>query len=315
VALASSACLDFPSVADPPHEQETATEPAADAHAPRVQDPRALRMGAWNVRRLGFDDSTDIALLASLIENHFDLLALMEVMQTANRGHAGYDALLAALGPEWSGQITDTPRPNLASPFAEFYAVLQRSSRVRPCPASGLEFLPDGDGSAQSELADLFLREPALGCYQALSAEGEPGVDFVIGVYHARWGSGDAPEIAREVHELDAALRSFQSAWPREQEIFLLGDFNLTPEDLTQAVNFADYTTGQGSTLSPNGLVTDHLYDHLLLVNEQANRTLSGPATVLDVREEAGGPLAYVEHVSDHLPIAATFNPEAGDDD
>ena len=283
---------------------------------PSIEERTPLRVGAWNVRRLGADDHKDTALLARLIEHHFDVLALEEVMQTEGAGHAGLDRLLAALGPSWTAQITASPRPNLRSPFSEFYAVLLRAGSVIPCPDSPhLAFHPDGDGS-DAGVPDLFLREPAFGCYRETSAAGAASpLDFLLGVFHARWGTGSPAEIASEVQHLDEVLERQAKLYPAEKDILLIGDFNLGSSELAPLVNAEDATEGSGSTLNHAGERSDNLLDHLLVLNPEYTLELLAPAHVLDLRSEAGGGAAYVEHVSDHLPICALFRVPGPDDD
>jgi hypothetical protein len=313
--LSAAACIELPRL---PQDggaiaaRHDAEDPPEDAPT----GPNGVRLGAFNVRRLGFDARTDIAMLAQLIDRHFDLLALTEVMQTGDFGHAGYDALLEALGPAWAGQITSTPRPNLRSPFAEYYAVLRRPSRVALCPgAEELVYHPEGDGRAPAELPDHFLREPAFGCYVLLSPSGAPAMDFVLGVYHARWGDGDQAAIAREVAGLDAVLLQQAARFGGEQDVLLVGDFNLPPHVLARIVSAQVRTQGRGSTLNPEGYLSDNLYDHLLVLHPDRTTELVTDAQVLDLRAEAGGPAAYAHAISDHLPILALLDASGPDDD
>lgn len=296
------------------------SDAALSASSSARASSEALRVGVFNVRRLGTDERTDIPLVALLIERHFDLLALVEVMHTGDKTHSGYDALLSALGPAWVGQITESPRPNLNTQFAEYYAVLHRRSRVALCPdAPELVYFPDADGRRNTQqLPDLFLREPAFGCYLAHAAgdiqdadvqnADQPSLELTLGVYHARWGTGEADEIAKEVSHLDKVLAHQQSLLPRERHLLLVGDFNLELLQLqalvaAQPILFAD----AGTTLNRQGERSPHQRDHMLAVNHELVRAHLGDTEVLDLRDEAYGPDAYFARVSDHLPLRAHF--------
>jgi hypothetical protein len=300
-----SACLELPQLpATPPRTgpRDAASEPPA---------PQALRLGSWNVRKLGFEPDKDVALIARIIEAHFDLVAVIELMWT----EAGppLAPLLDALGPAWSGHVTSSARPNLPSPHAEYYAVLYRPERVAPCAElAALRFIDDADGSAASGEAGLFLREPAFGCYRTALALGAR--DFLLGVYHARWGDGNAGEIADEVRHIDEAFGAFARQLPQERELFMVGDFNLLPAELAPLTRAHDRTQGRGSTLDAAGGITTHLYDHLLAFGAPAHAALPADAVVLDVRAEANDPAAFRARVSDHLPIALEL-PASPDDD
>lgn len=73
-----------------------------------------LRLGGWNVKKLGHGSSKDFARVADVIDENFDIVAIVEVMQKGG-AHPGYDALAAQLGAGWDGRVTGSPRPNTAS--------------------------------------------------------------------------------------------------------------------------------------------------------------------------------------------------------
>jgi len=273
-----------------------------------------IRLGAWNVKKLGHGATKDFRAVASVIEAHFDILALVEVMQRGG-GHPGYDRLLEVLGTGWRGLVTDTPRPNNPSDgSAEFYAVLYRDGVARPCAGwDGLRY--HEDGSAGDTCLDLFSREPAYGCFEAGFDAGPAGVDFLLGVYHARWAGGNEVEIKGEARHLDAVLAVMALARPGEKDIVLAGDFNLRPEALAGVTTAADRTTGTGSTLNLEGHVTVNLYDHLLLCDEVASAEFLGSARVLDVRQVAVTERVFYQTVSDHLPIVIEVRAGGPDDD
>jgi hypothetical protein len=302
-----SACLDLPQVPSPP--EQGSPQPSGPARVPAAS--QVVRLGAWNVRKLGFDPEKDLASVARIIEAHFDLIAVIELMWT-ERGPP-LSLLLDQLGPGWSGHVTSSARPNLPSPHAEYYAVLYRPERVAPCAElRELRFIEDADGSAAGGADGLFLREPAFGCYRTSQALGAR--DFLLGVYHARWGEGRAAEIADEVRHVDAAFEAFARRLPHERELFMIGDFNLTPAALAPLTRAQDRTQGQGSTLNAAGAVSAHLYDHLLAFGAPANAALPADAVVLDVRGEANDPASFRARVSDHLPIVVNL-PAAPDAD
>jgi hypothetical protein len=97
----------------------------------------SIRLGAWNIKKLGHGSSKDYQLLARIIDEKFDLLAVVEVMQKES-GRPGYDELVSALSDvseagDWTSIVTEKPRPNTNAGFAEFYAVFWRLGTVRPC--------------------------------------------------------------------------------------------------------------------------------------------------------------------------------------
>jgi hypothetical protein len=274
-----------------------------------------IRLGTWNIKKLGHGTSKDYPAVAEIINSHFDVLTVIEVMQKS-QGHPGYDALIQALGPSWAGLVTSSPRPNTAAGDAEFYAVVYRPTILRPCEGSaGLEYFNDNDGGPDGTGNDNFVREPAFGCFETLSESGLKGWDFVLAGYHATWADGDTSRIASEVGHLGDVYSAMRAAYPGELDLFIAGDFNLVPSDLDGLVAASDMTVGTGSTLNTKGERTTNLYDHLLVFDRAASEELVLKAQVLDVRGYAPSPKLFYQTISDHLPITGYFLRHAEDDD
>ncbi|MFO7599440.1 MAG: SH3 domain-containing protein [Candidatus Desulfacyla sp.] len=273
-----------------------------------------LRLGAWNIKKLGHSNDKDFATVAQIIEDHFDILAVVEVMQK-QRDHPGYDDLMATLSEGWAGMVTATPRPRTGSGNSEFYAVVYRKDRVRPCEGwDTLRYQVDNDGSDTGQGPDHFSREPAYGCF-ASPVDGAIGVDFLLGAYHARWAGGDTSAIQGEAEQLDAVFDAMGAARPGEGDLWIVGDFNLVPADLAEIFQSGDRTQGSGSTLNTQGELTDNLYDHVLVHDEAASDELVGNAHVLDARDSVDTPKEFYDRVSDHLPIVISVQAGGPDDD
>lgn len=141
-----------------------------------------LRIGAWNIKKLGHGSNKDFPLVAEIIEENFDVLALIEVMQKQG-GHPGYDALMSVLGDGWAGVISTTPRPDTSAGHAEYYAVIYRANLVELSQGSiGLTFHVDNDGSANGTGDDVFSREPAFAGFRTLNSN----FDFTLAAYLGR---------------------------------------------------------------------------------------------------------------------------------
>ena len=276
---------------------------------PAVGPASILRLGAWNIKKLGHNNGKNYPLVAAIIEDRFDVLAVVEVMQRQG-GHPGYDELLEALGAGWAGLVTETPRPDTTSGSAEFYAVVYRTNRASPCAGwTALVYHEDNDGSASGAGINAFSREPAFGCFIAGT------FDFMLAPYHATWSEGDIDDISGEVAGLDAVFSAMAAALPGETDLMILGDFNLVPSDLEDAIGREIATVGTGSTLNGSGERTQNLYDHLLVNDGDATSEQIGSAEVIDVRSEAATNKVFFDTVSDHLPIVARFNTAGSDDD
>ncbi len=284
---------------------------------PRPQPPAQpqpglrVRLGEWNMKKLGHGTTKRYDLLARVIEANFDIVVLVEVMQL-RRGHPGYERLLAELGGAWAAQVTDSPRPRTGSGNSEFYAIAWRRSLVRPCNGwQALRYATDNDGGPNGTGVDNFVREPAFGCFEAIRNQTRV-FDFMLGAFHATFQG--APAIRAEAGHLGDVFQRMEHARPGEHDLWLLGDYNLTSTNLARAVTFADRTEGAGSTLNSRGNVTRNLYDHFLVQDVHASTELHDNAQVLDVRSVASSPTVFYRNVSDHLPIVAEVAASRDDD-
>lgn len=276
---------------------------------------KIVRVGSWNIKKLGHGNQKDYATVAKIIDANFDVMAVVEVMQKGG-GHPGYDKLVSVLGPEWNGLVTGEPRPNTGSGSAEFYAILYRPALVRTCSGWGsLAFFPDNDGSGQDLVPDIFSREPAFGCFEVPNTDGTVGFDFLLAGYHARWSQGDKEQIKTEVARLKEVFQAMKESRPEEADLIIAGDFNLVPSEIKEALHFVPDTVASGSTLNSSGAITQNVYDHVLIHSILATQEMIGHPTVIDVISSASDGHEFYTQVSDHLPVMARFKTFGPDDD
>jgi hypothetical protein len=273
-----------------------------------------IRLGSWNIKKLGHGASKNFAVVAQIIESRYDVIAVVEVMQKGG-GHPGYDSLISQLGNGWAGVVTADPRPDSSSGSAEFYAILFRPARVRLCNGwTGLVYHDDNSGGPGGAGADRFSREPAFACFATTRADGSAGFDFVLAGYHAIFAEGDINDIQNEVRHLDEVFASMSAAQPGERDLIISGDFNLVPSDLAAAITQQVHTIGTGSTLNGSGALTANLYDHMVAFDLGATAEMVTPGEVIDVRNLVASNKVFFDTVSDHLPLVARFRIDADDD-
>ena len=197
-------------------------------------------------------------------------------------------ALLAGRGLDYEASTT------------ERYAFMWRQDVVQIL--GDIRIYPDPD--------DGFIREPAIADFQAGT------FDFTLITIHSIYGDRKAERRA-EAELLDEVYAAVQDADPLEQDVILLGDFNLPPEDAA----FADLTailepliTGTSyTTISENAKsLYDNIWSDAAYVTEYTgqNGVDDFDVTVFDNDDRAAS-LA----VSDHRPIWATFVTDGVDDD
>ncbi|MBT7185721.1 hypothetical protein HN911_00100 [Candidatus Bathyarchaeota archaeon] len=173
----------------------------------------------------------------------------------------------------------------------ERYAFFYRSEKVQALSAQ-----------SYSDPDDLFIREPFYASFQASS------FDFTLITIHSIYGDSKAERRA-EALLLDDVYQFVQEADPNEQDVILLGDFNLPPEDegfdelevlLTPLFTGDRYTTIRESAES----LYDNIWFESVYLQEYSgeNGIDDFDVTVFENDDDAAS-LA----VSDHRPIWAKF--------
>jgi len=114
---------------------------------------------------------------------------------------------------------------------------------------------------------------------------------------------------------LDGVFSAMEQVIPGERDIFIAGDFNLVPANLSQAVSVRISTIGTGSTLNAQGNLTNNVYDHFLVLDENATSELIGDPAIIDVRTSANNNKIFFDTVSDHLPVLVRLRASGPDDD
>jgi len=254
--------------------------------------PDELRLASWNIRifSTGSRDDAELALIADRLEP-YDLVAIQELRDEevvdrtlqllADRGHT-FQAVISS--PVGRG-------------VKERYAFLYRPGKVQ---VLGLERLyPDPD--------DAFIREPFWASFRA----GE--FDFTLVTIHSIFGDSKRERRA-EALRLDDIYQLVQGADPSEQDVMVLGDFNLPPDDSGFAELAALLTplfTGEVRTTISDRSLYDNIWFDPAYVREW-----TGEIGVDRFDETAFGNDDKVASlaVSDHRPIWATFRTDQDDD-
>jgi SH3 domain-containing protein len=281
-----------------------------------VASGQVIRVGSWNIMKLGWDNGKDYPKVAEIINANFDLICVVEVMHKKGNGHPGYDSLIQKLGSNWTGMVTDTPRPNTDSGHSEYYAILFRNAIIEPCEGwSDLIYHQDNDGGENGTGDDFFSREPVYGCFASPLNKGTIGVDFIIAAYHAVWAKGVKKTIKAEVKHIDEVFTAMAKAKPDEKDIFIAGDFNLIPTQLRAVVSKEIKTQGTGSTINDKGEKTANLYDHFLVYNESDSGEIVSEPMIIDVRDQVATNKLFYKTISDHLPLVVQISATGADDD
>jgi len=187
----------------------------------------------------------------------------------------------------------------------EVYAFLYRTAAVELVKSELL-----------SDRKDEWVREPFMAYFRT-----KKGFDFVIAAIHVVWGKS-INERRQEVEALGAKLNRIQN-WDGEQDVMLVGDFNLEPDDkgwdVARNAGWIPLLEGDGL----KSMVGDtHLYDNIWVHRQYtAESEWLGASGVMrfDKIFNFGKGKAAVENakkeLSDHRPTWAMFATDVDDDD
>lgn len=252
-----------------------------------------LTIASWNVRvfSTGSRNDVELRLIAERLEQ-FDLITLQEVRDEevvertiavlAGRGH-NYRLLVG---------------PPVGRVVKERYAFLWRPDKVSLT----------SPGQTYDDSLDLFIREPFAASFIA------GRFDFTLATIHVIFG-GTVSERRREVYAIDYVYRWLQDADPDEQDVILLGDFNLPFDDSgwksLWPLNLYPVLGPAVPTMISDSEVYDNFWLDPALVSEYTGR--SGvdrfDETAFDGNDDAASLM-----VSDHRPIWASFRTDTDDD-
>jgi len=256
-----------------------------------IQQKKEIRIGTWNTKRLGQSKTKDLKLFSKVINDSFDVVSLVEVMN-----QEGFFNLLKELGPEWSGETTQ--RAVGDNGYFEFYGVVYRKNIVN---LKSYEVVLDP--------RDLWVREPGNFCFSGSS------IDFCLISIHIIYGNRVGPRDA-EISELGNL--SQQLITGKEKDYIFLGDFNRSGKTPGFQSFFRNgYLLTQGGQLNTTLGRTMYAnpYDHILL-NRAYTSEWSGKTIVVDmVSTYCEGNFSLCNSkLSDHIPIGIILDDIVDDD-
>ncbi|MBM3280719.1 MAG: endonuclease/exonuclease/phosphatase family protein, partial [Candidatus Handelsmanbacteria bacterium] len=259
-------------------------------HHARAAD---LTLASFNIRIYSTGSRTEAELekIADRLQQ-FDLIAVQEVRDQAVVARTL--AILQARGHSFQAIVSEA----VGRGVNERYAFLWRPGKVQALDPGA--FFPDPD--------DAFIREPFIGSFRA------GAFDLTLATMHTLFGDTVAGRRAED-DLLAEVYQVVQDADPQEQDVLLLGDFNLPPEDRgfdRLRALLTPLFTGEIRTTISDASLYDNIWFEPQFVQEY-----TGQAGVDRFDETAfgGDDDAASAAVSDHRPVWAKFRTDGPDDD
>lgn len=267
-----------------------------------VSAPKKLRIGSFNVLRLGHGSKDMKRLTKIVIKANFDLFAAIEVMNKP----VAYDLLKRLKkrsSAEWDLVLSKTSSGE--SSYKEYFAVYYKKSL----------FAPDQSDSAYCSLKNYAKERLQNGCY-ALDRNKrfyrDPyithfkvnGKKLTILAVHIFYGSKSLAHInkrKREVTQLRKIARRIKRK--TRSNVIILGDFNLPKKVLRNTFHRSNVLVSKPTT------IWDSVYDNIIFANNRQFYLVPGSVRVVrdyNKRSKNARKL-YLKKVSDHLPVVASF--------
>ena len=260
-----------------------------------VRDAPPFRLAAWNIRIFS-DASRDDAELRAIAQTliDYDFIAIVELRDEAVLQRT--EQSLAERGRDYDYLIS----PPVGAKVKERYGFLFDREMVRV-----LE-----QGAVYADPNDVFLRQP----YFASFSVGE--FDFTVIAVHIIWGDS-VVQRRREVQELANVYLAVQAENGAEQDVLLLGDFNVNPDDAEayRPLLAIPMMTHLFQLPQKSHIRDSSLYDNIFFQTHYTTE-YTGDSGIdrFDETDFGDDDAAASLAVSDHRPVWGTFHTTEDDD-
>lgn len=276
-----------------PTEGETeGTQP--DTLSVATGTPRPLLIGSFNIQRFGKSKSEKPEVMAKLQEVAYlyDVLAIQEVV---SQDIPVIENFITALNQERQTHFNYITSPWLGeTSYKEQYAFIYDTARVELMEQPFV--IGDPDEKMQ--------REPLVARFRVRSDD-DSGFSFVLVNVHTK--PDDAVDEINHISEILTYLEnSYQG---QEDDLLVLGDFNLSPDKIRADTQFAqrsDWDAVLGAHVMTN-TNRDQAYDNILY-RPAATEEYQGRSGVIDLTTKFQISSEQAREVSDHFPIWAVFS-------
>ena len=298
-----------------------------------IQAKNKLRFAAWNIEAFGYRDKKgkstrgDYQLrIISRIISQYDLMVITEFMDREievdkgkvkglKKGSEGSDflKLLEFLPKKYDHRISETAGRGHSG--MESYAFLFNTEFVKVVTEGEMY---EDKGEIYNDGMDDFTRDPYWITFRARN------FDFTVIAVHIYFGDGSKASIKRRRKEIRALAKVYegvQKTDDQEQDILLVGDFNMAPIDDSfkplrkdkdyGVVPLFEIDNGDVSNLAATAMLYDNIFfEEKHLVHEYLDSAIDKLQLTLFY-----GDRTMARQISNHLPVTAEFRIDRDDDD
>jgi deoxyribonuclease-1-like protein len=259
-----------------------------------VPPPRrgeTIRIASWNIQVFGESKLSDPKAMQTIVSvlRNFDCIAIQEIRAQSQDVLPQLVALLNE-GGQFHYDYVIGPRLGRSSSKEQYAFVFDLASIE--VDRNQLYTLDDPD--------DLLHREPLVGWFRARGPAAEQSFTFSLVNVHT-----DPDEVDRELDILDDAFFAIRDDGRREDDVIMLGDFNVNDRNFRQLGQIAGLAWLVSNT--PTNTRQNAQYDNIVF-HGVATPEFTGRGGVFDYLREYNLTLDEALQVSDHFPVWAEFS-------
>lgn len=261
---------------------------------------RPLMIGSFNIARFGEKKSANTVVMQQLMElvHPYDVVAIQEIV---SQKEAVIENFVAKLNEKYGAKFNYVMGPFVGrTTYVERLAFVYDTSRVKLVEQPFVVADPE----------DKLHREPLVARFQVREELSRQPFSFVLVNLHLdpKEGQAELDYCSDIVNQLESLFGT------QEDDILLLGDFNLSPGKMFSATKFA--ARPEWKSMLDDRVMTntrqDKAYDNILFHRQKTGEFLQRQGAI-DLRARFRISLEEALEISDHLPIWGAFSlDEAG---
>lgn len=278
-----------PPAVTPPANAAAGTAAAAGANGAAQKPGDAIRIASYNIQVFGTTKMGKPHVVDSLVKvvRHFDIVAIQEVRAKEDTVLPNFVAAINADGSRYDFVIG----PRLGRTVStEQYAYVFDTNRIE---------VDRNSVGTMSDPNDLLHREPLVARFRTRANSANAPFSFWMINCHT-----DPDEAKAEVNVLAGAFQAMLTARPDEDDVILVGDLNVSEQQLGQLSQVPGILYVVANT--PTNTRRDKTYDNILF-SRFTTTEYTGRWGVVDIQSVFGMTLDQALEVSDHYPIWAEF--------
>lgn len=269
---------------------EGAKAPSASVPPPPVKAGDTITIATFNIQVFGTSKLSDPVVMDRLaqIVRRFDVVAIQELRSRSQNVVPAFVELINSVGANYGYEVG--PRLGRTS-SKEQYVYIYNTDRIE---------LDRNSVYTIGDRSDLLHRQPLVARFRVRGPPEDQAFTFTLANLHT-----DPDEAEMEVDALAQAFVSVQRNGSGEDDVILLGDFNVDGRHMGRIGRLPNVDWVVSGV--PTNTRKTKQYDNIVF-DRAATTEYTGRWGVFDIEQEFGISRKDALRVSDHLPVWAEFS-------